>query len=238
MDQTPFAERLVTAKYENANLKKFENNPRFLAREHGHYANESLPDCSANFGRAKKLFGQMKDSYGIKVALIDCVVGKNDDGKIAVFTVVEQIEGKQLEEATLPAEAKDELDSLLASLAQYYYDAYTNKTRCWNDNKLSQFMYGHKYGEKDNHFYLVDVDPFFTYNPPDEHQMINEMYMIGCEIIDTEKKFEKPTKLTGARNKCLEIFNIILTLSKAKQILKKANDLDSLVRVIIKNLAA
>lgn len=157
----------------------------------------------------------MREIYGIKTVSMDYVVGQNEKGELKLFTIVDRINGENLKDIKiLPTEAKKEFDSIYAALAQHYLDAYINKNDYWRDSANRQFVYGRKYGEKEDHVYLVDVDPEINvYDEQGEREFNEELFYclekICEDMLMVEQKFNSPLKLSQSREKFAEIIEKI-----------------------------
>lgn len=218
---TPFREPLEETEY-RIKIKELKSRPDKLVREFSDAASrikfnsENLNWYIKKFlPQGRKIFMQLRKTYGIKVVTMDYVVGQNEKGKLTLFTIVDRIDGENLEDIkVLPAEAKKELDSTYAALAQYYLDAYTNKSDHWGDPSNKQFVYGHKYGKKENHVYLVDIDPEVNiYNEQKEREFNEDLFYClkkACEdMLIVEKKFKSALKLSQSRDKFTEVIEKI-----------------------------
>lgn len=155
----------------------------------------------AAFDESKELFEKLRDEYGVRVVAMEHLGGKNEEGETVIFNMVDRIEGQDLEKIeSLPLEARDELEDLYKSLTKYYGRSWKENLKYWSDCNNSQFVYGNKYGEKDRHFYLVDVEAHF--HRPGE----NELFPVSWPIVqicrgiaDAEKKLGANTRLEAAR---------------------------------------
>lgn len=205
----------------NVNIWQLENDPSVLVRESKIGEGETLDTLEASTYEAETLFAEMRAKYGIRVISMSSRREKNKEGKETIFTLVDKIEGKNLSKIeSLPVEAKDELEALYLSLGQHYYDAWKSKyeaggikssKKFWGDCRSDQFVYGNKYGEKDKHFYAVDVDPQFYREGDDKFRTIEAALGSLCgELVENERKFSPPIRLQAARAKLLGIINEIL----------------------------
>jgi len=208
-NQTPFRDSLIKTEYDSrmVEIKKLKNRPDKLIREHELEEGEDKDELIELHSESKKLFEKINNDYGINVISQDHIVGKNENGKIAIFTIVDKIVGKNLSETEkLPDEMKNELDALYESLGQHCINAWKQNSKYWADVNNRQFIYGHKYGEKEKHIYLADVDPRFF--RPNENELFSIEWVIHniCEsLAETEKKFESRIHLEKARTKLLNI---------------------------------
>ena len=231
-NQTPFKEPLIKTEYDSrmVEIKKLKNRPDKLIREHELEEGEDENELIKLHSEGKKLFEKINNDYGINVISHDHLLGKNENGKIAIFTIVDKIEGKNLSETEkLPDKMKDELDALYESLGQHYIDAWKQKSKYWADANNRQFIYGHKHGEQEKRIYLADVDPRFF--RPNENELFPIEWVIHnvCDsLTETEKKFQSQIHLDKARTKLLDIISEIQKempnsewLFKAKNILNK-----------------
>ena len=103
---------------------------------------------------------ELSERYGIALPAFEFVIGERSEDKINIFTVIDKIYGKSLVSIEkFSPEAKDELDKFYSSMAQYYFDKYKRGGSYFWDFKNSQFVYGHKKGEKEDKVYMVDIEP-------------------------------------------------------------------------------
>ena len=228
MLEKPFADSLKPTDFDarNINLWQLEDDPSKLVRESKSAENQSLEELESSMREGETLFAEMRDKYGIKVVAMETRKEKNKEGQDAIFTLVDRIEGQNLSKIEhLPMEAKDDLENLYLSLGRHYYDAWKQNTKYWADCRSDQFAYGHKHGEKNNHFFLVDVDPEFYRHGEDKWHTIDAVLGSLChDLIENENKFSPKVRFQAARNKLLEIINEILIEHPDARMLSEAKD--------------
>ena len=218
-----FADSLKPTDFDvgNVNIWQLEKDPSTLVRESKVGEGETLDTLEAAIHEGESLFADMRDTYGIKVVSMSSKREKNKEGKEAIFTFVDKIEGKNLSKIeSLPMEAKDELEVLYLSLGQHYYDAWKSKyetnrgkdqKKYWGDCRSDQFVYGNKQGEKDKHFFVVDVDPKFYREGDDKFATIEAALGSLCgDLLENERKFQPKVRLQRARDTLMRIIDEIL----------------------------
>jgi len=208
-----FADSLKPTDFDvgNVNIWQIENDPSTLVRESKIGDGETLDTLEASIREGEELFADMR-KRGIKVVSMKSRRELNKEGKEAIFTLVDKIDGKNLSKIEiLPMEAKGELDALYLSLGQHYFDAWKQGLHYWGDCRSDQFVYGNKYGEKDKHFIVVDVDPKFYQEGEDTFATIEAALGSLCgELLENERKFKPVVRLQAARDKLLSIIDEIL----------------------------
>lgn len=233
--QGTFADSLKPTDFDvgNVNIWQLENDPSTLVRESKIDDGETLDSLEVAIREGEELFADMRDRYEIKVVSMKSRREKNKQGEEAIFTLVDRIEGKNLSQIeSLPTEAKDDLENLYLSLGQHYYDAWKSKfdisrdrKQYWGDCRSDQFVYGNRYGEKDKHFYAVDVDPKFYREGDDKFATIEAALGSLCgELIDNERKFSPPIRLKAARTKLLNIIDEILREEPGLKMIKEVRE--------------
>lgn len=196
----------------NVHIWQLENDPSTLVRESKIGDGETLDALESSIHEGETLFEEMRAKYGIRVVSMKARRERNKEGKETIFTLVDKIEGKNLSKIeSLPIEARDELEALYLSLGQYYYDAWKQGLKYWGDCRSDQFVYGNKYGEKDKHFFAVDVDPQFYREGDDKFRTIEAALGSLCgELVENERKFQPRIRLQAARDRLLGIIDEIL----------------------------
>lgn len=211
MNEVPFRVPLVDSGYEKGpsnNLKMFEGRDDKVVRINPDITAGKYQEKAKELSEAKAHFQELTTKYGIRVVDMDFIIGKNEEGKPVVYTIVDNIKGSNLEEASqFPAELKTEMDDFFYSLGIYYADKFNTKTKYLADLRNAQFVYGHKLNETDDHIYLVDVDPGFQEsffgegNKDGDYEMHFEQIIDDAynDMVRVEKKFDPPVELTQAR---------------------------------------
>lgn len=204
-----FADSLKPTDFDarNINLWQLKDDPSKLVRESKVSEYKTLDEQEESIREGEVLFARMRDKHGIKVISMSSRREKNKEGKEAIFTLVDRIEGQNLFKIeNLPVEAKDELESLYLSLGEHYYEAWKQKLKYWGDGRSDQFVYGSKHGEKDRHFYLTDIDPEFYQEGDDEWHTIEAALGSVChDLLENEGKFKPKVRFQAARNKLLNV---------------------------------
>jgi hypothetical protein len=108
---------------------------------------------------AKGLYQELESKYGIIVPA-EFYTAENK-----VFTIVDKIEGKHLNELENSAEIVSSIEKLYVSVARYFLDKFKEGgLGLWDINGQSQYIYGKKAGEKDKKIYLIDTDIWLNNN--------------------------------------------------------------------------
>ena len=194
--ETPFKDKLVDSGIEadSLDLKTLQSLPGKLVREYKEYFDvdnihtydQFLDETLLEFKKAKQGFDRMKE-YGIHIVDADTVIGKNEEGTVKVFTVVDRVFGENLFDISdLTPEIKREIEDLFLNFAKYYSNASDDSNTFWYHFHLGQFVYGNKLGEDEKHLYLVDIEPFFDTSEEFIDSIINLFY---GEIDILNKKF-------------------------------------------------
>lgn len=169
--ETPFKDKLVDSGMEadSLDIKALQSLPGKLVREYKEYFDvdgihtydQFLDETLSEFKVAKQGFDRMK-KYGIHVVDADTVIGKNEEGAVKVFTVVDRVFGENLFDISeLTPELKKEIEDLFLNFAKYYSDLSDDANTFWYHFHIGQFVYGNKLDDNEKHLYLVDVEPFF-----------------------------------------------------------------------------
>lgn len=190
----------------------------FLHKIHGVHPTMHLPASEnqiANFtkeavalaAKSNKMVEELGDKYGLSMPKFSRIIGKDQEGKIVVYTVVEKIHGENITEKNWNQEEKIEIakqiEKELLSLFRYFKDRYIDKGEFLMDiARARQFMYGTKKGDKTAQVYMVDIEAY----PSKEHKMlikeIRHLYrmfkelrdILGAEFSTFEKKFAEFVK--------------------------------------------
>lgn len=221
-----FAASLEPTNFDARNVRLWQprGDSSKLVREMGVADGQTIETLEKSMSEGKFLFELLRDKYGLKVVSMDTRVDKNIEGQEVVFTTVDKIGGQNLFEVkNLPEEAKEELEALHISLGHYYSDAWKQKLKYWGDARSDQFVYGSKDKEKENHFYLTDVDPEFYQEGDDKWHTIEAVLGSVChDLIENESKFEPKVRFDRARQELLKIVDEILTKEPDKKMLIEA----------------
>lgn len=115
---------------------------------------------------ASRLLDELKEKYEIPLPNPRLFIGKRPDGKTAVYTVEDFIDGKPITECR-PTEKEgarfvSELNHVYAELARYLADKQRSGADYLSDIfDKRQFMYGSSPTDAENHVYLVDTEILF-----------------------------------------------------------------------------
>lgn len=131
----------------------------------------------------KKLFKELEEKYGIPTP-VDFLIGKNKEGDKVVYSIVDKIAGRNLEEVEPSVEVITKSDALYASVAKYFFDKSNEGGPYLCDiNNPSQFVYGRKHGEQEDKVYLVDTDLYISNSRVGIYLVVNWLtrHMSGVE---------------------------------------------------------
>ena len=208
-DKPPFKDDFAMADFLPSEkfykLKALENNPDVVVRkdEFPIMTPSELRERRKELQIFKKLCDELQEQYGIHLPDSQLVVGVNDSNQkmTQIYTVVERIYGDNIEEALKQIgfqPIRTELEMFYGKLLDYFDDKYEKHAPMISDLFNFQLMYGHRRGEKKDHIYFVDLDPFFTKKRvqyrvlPDIAQMIGEAELsTGEKLINTRERFKE-----------------------------------------------
>ena len=107
---------------------------------------------------AKVLYKELQLKYGIE-APAEFFCEQDIDGKQVVYSVVDKIEGKHLEDVEVTSESLEKVKDLYSSVAKYFLDKYKEGgLYLWDLNNQSQYIYGSKNNDELEKVYLIDTD--------------------------------------------------------------------------------
>lgn len=167
-----------------------------------------------NFLRARELFKELEEKYGIKVIKQDLVRGRNvvGGGKV-MFQVVDKIEGENLEDIKrLPAETQEKIDDYLTKFIHYFYDKNQNRQPFLWDINIGNVMYGRKRDSNERDLYLVDVDPYVSQRVDyyGVSKLCKRMFSIYQDLLVLEsKQAGKGPKYLNAKRALLEVMDSV-----------------------------
>lgn len=214
-NETPFKENLEKNK---VGLGSFETLPSLkgkIIRRNGLWMS-GVPKRSMldwlpydDLALARDELNLLRDQYGISIPDFDFVIGKGEEGRTDLLTVVDEVVGQNLYGAEeIPSEAAPKFNHFFEGLTQYFIDAYKNKRRHLSDIVIpEQYIYGHESGDGEDKIYLVDIEPKLMKEWTSEWVgiLIDELKRrILPWISDLENKFFKPGDLDEAKQKVNE----------------------------------
>lgn len=205
-------------------IQELEHSGDKLVREEP-FINNSIDDSISHYRGMKKMFEDMRDSYGVNVPDIDIVIGNSKKGEKRVFMLVDKINGQPLDEfKNVPLEEKEKLERLFIGALQSMFDAYKKREPFFSDLKLANIMYGRKSKEKNTEkdFFLFDVGYGSFRDPNDkEHEQhgLPTYDKLFANIIENspmhlammEEVFKTPVTLEKVRQKITEIGEYLKT---------------------------
>ena len=151
----------------SSKLSEIEDNPNKIIRTESFYGlNKRFKDKIEIIELvriAKKLYGELEAKYDIPVPA-DFLIGKDKKGEEVVYSVVDKIDGKNLNDVESSDEVVTQVQDLYASIARYFLNKSKEEGSYLVDiNGPSQYVYGKKPGEQTNKIYLIDTD-FYILN--------------------------------------------------------------------------
>lgn len=177
-------------------FSEIENNPNKVIRK------ESFDELNERYNNkieiieltkvAKRLFDELAGKYNILVAA-DFLIGKNKEGGKVVYSIVDKIDGGNLEEVELSTETATKAEVLYASVAKYFFDkSHEGGLYLCDINNPSQYVYGRKNGEQEDKIYLIDTDIYISNSRAGMYLVVNWLtrHMSGVEK-HFKIKFEK-----------------------------------------------
>lgn len=95
---TPFRETLEPTDLDSrmVQIRELKSRTDLFVREHELEEGEDLNELMKSHSEGKRLFETMRSRYGIKMVSMKFLIGKNEKGKPAFFTIVDKIEGENL----------------------------------------------------------------------------------------------------------------------------------------------
>lgn len=217
-EKHPFRENLKPTIYNPYRIKELQNRPDKLVREWNVESIKEKEDVDLRIAEMKKdmkVFDTIHDNYGLDVVKTELVLG-GDRENPKMYMVVDKIYGENLQKIEkLPDDTAEVLDQLFASMIQYYFDIYKNGGDYWWDFGIRQIVYGHKYGEDRDKFYIVDVEPRINnYNEHSELENFMLFRRLQTVIADMsfllrQNKFSMPAKFVKSRTLLKDVLKFI-----------------------------
>lgn len=172
--------------------RRGEERPVETDEERRHHAVEAVLVAS-------RLFDEIKEKYGIPLPNPRLAVGNTPDGKPAVYTVEDYVQGQLLETCRPEGEEgtrlAHELNGIYAGLARYLADKHgSGENYLYDIFAGGQFMYGTTPTDTERHVYLIDTDIFFekggaVVNTPDgpRSPLFSYLYTLADNMVGAEK---------------------------------------------------
>ncbi len=199
----PFKKPLEERPFTMSNLRQFKNNPAFTVREHRR-SSEEFQDFEETVSaseialKVKELFEEFNSQYH-PCAPVHFIIAKEENEEI-IYVVTEVI--KEIPKEALSPEQLEkyyrECTALLETFVKYCEDKFESKEEFLTDvTILRQYVYTKKKGEKENHLYLVDTDPFSS-------GVVTDMIYVVKNLEEDIEKFEieSGTTLGPLRKRC------------------------------------
>lgn len=194
-------------------LLRKDNILYFLHKIHGVHPTKHLPASEneiANFSKeavalaakSNTMVEELRNKYGLTMPKFLRIIGKDQEGKIVVYTIVEKIHGENIIEKDWNEKEKNkiaiQIEEELISLYEYFKSKYEDKSEFLMDiARARQFMYGTKKGDKVPQVYMVDIEAYPSKEPKMLIKELHHLYLmfkelkehLGTEFPIFEKKF-------------------------------------------------
>jgi hypothetical protein len=110
-------------------------------------------------------FKKIGESAGLKITETHYAIGENPETKEPeIFAVSDRIEGENLENiSSFSEEMQNDIDEMYVGVLKHWINSHSSGGMFWSDYKNSQIVYGHKFGETEEHPYIVDIDPIMAH---------------------------------------------------------------------------
>lgn len=202
-NEVPFAGDLINsdiseAHKESDKLNEIENNPNKIIRTemfdglNERYRNKI--EIIELVQIAKKLYEELETKYDISVP-VDFLIGKDKGGYEVVYSIVDRIEGENLDKVESSDEIVAQVQTLYASVARYFFNKSKEEGFYLADiNNPSQYVYGRKQGEQVEKIYFVDTDIYIHNSKVGIYTVVE---WLARHIVGTERHFR--IKLEKAR---------------------------------------
>lgn len=175
----------------------------FLHKINGVHPTKHLPASEneiANFSKeavawaakSNNMVEELRNKYGLTMPKFLRTIGKDHEGKIVIYTVVEKIHGENILEKDWNEKEKIKIalqaEGELLSLFEYFKSKYEDKSEFLMDiARGRQFMYGMKKGDKIPQVYMVDIEAY----PSKEHDaLIKELRHLYLMFKDLKNHLE------------------------------------------------
>lgn len=188
-------------------LFEIKDNPDKIVRKESfenleeRYKEQVDPIVVAELGQ--KLYEELRDKYGIAVP-VEFVVGKDSEQKDVIYSIVDKVDGANLENGEVTPELTEKVESLYEKIAQYYLDKLSQEDAPYlaDINNATQYVYGKKKGDESSKIYLVDTD---LYIRDGKVALCNVVLWLYRHMSFVEKKYGK--KFIRAREIMMETLN-------------------------------
>lgn len=149
------------------------------------YGGEVDPIEAAAMGQS--LYRELDQEYGIPTP-VDFLVGKDPQNREVVYSIVDKIEGLNLDQAESTQEIAEKVEELYGKIAQYYLDKLSKDEPYLVDIAAStQYVYGHTQTVEEDRIYLVDTDLFIK---DGSYAMYDVVCWFLRHMIPVERKFD------------------------------------------------
>lgn len=148
------------------NLEALQRDPRKVIRS------ERFADLREVYGDkfeneelailVKDLYRELETRYDISVPA-EFVIDTDKEGNEVLASVVDRVEGKNLDEVEYTQELVGKVEKLYTSVAHYLFDkSKTDEYFLTDVNNTTQYMFGVRHGESEPSIHLIDIDVYFN----------------------------------------------------------------------------
>lgn len=132
---------------------------------------------------------ELRNKYGLTTPKFSRIIGKDQEGKIMVYTIVEKIHGENILEKDWNEEEKVEISTQMEkeflSLFEYFKSKYQDQSEFLMDiARARQFMYGTKKGDETPQVYMVDIEAYPSKEPAALLKELQYLYRMFKELSD------------------------------------------------------
>ncbi len=151
------------------------------------------PVAVAELGQVQ--YAELQTRYHIATP-VEFLIGKGFDNEDVVYSIVDKVDGKDLDACEVTPELIEQVERLYENIAQYYLDKFSQENGFYlaDINNATQYVYGKKKGDSESHIYLVDTD---LYLRDGKVALCNVVLWLFRHMASIEGKYGK--KLTHAR---------------------------------------
>lgn len=157
---------------------------------------------------AKSEFEKLREMYSID-APVRFVVAHNDASEEVLYMLVDAVSPEKKEQELTEAELKEKAEnmySLYENILRYYLHAYISGKPFLNDIERSkQYVWGKKNGDQNNKFYLVDVEPSFSFS---KENMQMPLQNFATHIAEDQQRLGGYKDFTPLLNQCERFLDV------------------------------
>lgn len=154
--------------------------------------------------KVKALFDELAAKYDI-IAPVHFTVAKDENQNDSLYIITDKVRAVDVDalDDIERSAAISEITSIHGSILRYLKDKAKNGEDFLQDiPDARQYVYGHIDGENKNHWYMVDVDPFYSSG----HEAVaDSLDVFRDELEDLESKYT--ISLTALREECEQLLD-------------------------------